>query len=63
MKSYAPLIYNPEKSLEVLRSTNSYFDANSELKEKYENLGWAYFSIGKSIPQTMENLCQAFFSI
>ena len=61
MKSYAPLIYNPEKSLEVLRSTNSYFDANSELKEKYENLGWAYFSIGKSIPQTMENLWSGHF--
>ena len=50
-----PYIYEPEKSLEVLKQTEKYFLANPEIKNNIEELGWVYHSIGNSIPQTKEN--------
>ncbi|WKZ71124.1 MAG: hypothetical protein QY331_07650 [Melioribacteraceae bacterium] len=50
-----PYIYEPEKSLEVLQQTEKYFIEKPDIKNKIEELGWVYHSIGKSIPQTTEN--------
>ena len=61
MKSYAPLIYNPEKSLEVLRFTNSYFEANSELKKNIKTPRLGLLGIRQSVPQTLENFGQGIF--
>lgn len=61
MSSYAPYIYSPEKSIEVLKETETFFRKNTSLKTKIEELGWVYESIGKTIPQTTENFWSGHF--
>lgn len=55
MSEYPPYIYEPNKSIDVLRTSENYLIAHPSLKEKISNLGWNIQSIGKSIPQTTEN--------
>lgn len=61
MKKYLPLIYETEKSIEVVGDTDIFFNANPEIKDKYEKLSWAYQSVGKMIPQTTENFWSGHF--
>lgn len=56
-----PYIYDSEKSLEVSKRTKSFLQKNQKIKEKIEELGWAYFSTGKTIPQTTENFWSGHF--
>ena len=55
MSSFPPYIYEPSKSIEVLKHSEKYLDDNPQIKEKILNLGWCYQSIGKSVPHTTEN--------
>ena len=54
MKIY-PYIYEPDKSIEVYKKTDEYFIANPELKNRIEELGWIYHTVGKIIPHNLEN--------
>lgn len=55
MNNYSPLIYEPEKSIMVLKKTEDFFKKNQDIKRKIEELGWVYHSIGNIVPQTTEN--------
>jgi len=55
MKLY-PYIYEPEKSIEVYKKTEEYFNANPNVKSRVEELGWIYQTVGMIIPQNLENL-------
>ena len=61
MSAYHPFIYDPEKSIEVFKKTESFFQKNPDTKRKVEELGWVYFSIGNTIPQTTENFWSGHF--
>ena len=52
---YLPYIYEPDRSLAVYKQTEEYFTVNPEIKERIEELGWTYHTIGMIIPQTTEN--------
>lgn len=60
-KSFLPLIYTPEKSNEVLNESYHFFEENSNILEKYQELSLAYHSIGMIIPQTIENFWSGHF--
>jgi len=51
-----PYIYEPDKSIEVYRQTEKYFEDNPEIKKRVEELGWIYHTVGMIIPQNFENL-------
>ena len=51
-----PYIYEPDKSIEVYRLTEKYFEDNPEIKKRVEELGWIYHTVGMIIPQNLENL-------
>lgn len=51
-----PYIYEPDRSIEVYGCTEKYFQDNSEIKKRIEQLGWIYHDIGEIIPQTQNNL-------
>lgn len=51
-----PYIYEPGKSIEVYRLTEKYFEDNPEIKNRVEELGWIYHTVGMIIPQNLENL-------
>jgi hypothetical protein len=53
---FFPYIYEPDKSIEVYKETEKYFDANPEIKKRVEDLGWIYHTVGMIIPQNFENL-------
>ncbi|MBP6022339.1 hypothetical protein [Ferruginibacter sp.] len=53
---FSPYIYEPDKSIEVYKETEKYFDANPEIKKRVEDLGWIYHTVGMIIPQNFENL-------
>ncbi|MDD4956283.1 MAG: hypothetical protein PHH49_06095 [Candidatus Omnitrophica bacterium] len=61
MEKYPPFIYEPVKSMEVLEKTELFFKNHSNTKQRIENSGWIYQSIGKVIPQTAENLFSGHF--
>lgn len=50
-----PYIYEPDKSIEVYRQTEKYFEDNTEIKKRVEELGWIYHTVGMIIPQNLEN--------
>lgn len=50
-----PYIYEPDKSVEVYRLTEKYFEDNPEIKERIEDLGWIYHTVGMILPQNIEN--------
>lgn len=52
---FSPYIYEPDKSIEVYRKTEVYFEANPEIKNRIEELGWIYHTVGMIIPHNLEN--------
>jgi len=50
-----PYIYEPDKSIEVYRQTEKYFEDNHAIKKRVEELGWIYHTVGMIIPQNLEN--------
>lgn len=50
-----PYIYEPDKSIEVYRQTEKYFEDNPEIKKRIEELGWIYHTVGMILPQNFEN--------
>lgn len=50
-----PYTYEPDKSIEVYRQTEKYFEDNYEIKKRVEELGWIYHTVGMIIPQNLEN--------
>jgi hypothetical protein len=61
MKKFLPFIYEPGKSIDVLNSTEAYFEKNPSVLKKIIDLRWLYQSIGKTIPHTTENLFSGHF--
>ena len=61
MTKYSPFIYEPERSIEVLKKTEIFFQDNPSVIQKITNLGWVYQSIGKTIPHTTENFWSGHF--
>jgi hypothetical protein len=61
MSNYPPFVYEPEKSIDVYKKTDLFLQKNIDIKKKIEDLGWIYFSIGKTIPQTTENFWSGHF--
>jgi hypothetical protein len=53
---FSPYIFEPDKSIEVYRQTENYFDSNPKIKSRIEELGWIYHTVGMIIPQNFENL-------
>lgn len=53
---FPPYIYEPDKSIEVYRQTEKYFEDKPEIKKRIEELGWIYHTVGMIIPQNLENL-------
>ena len=53
---FSPYIYEPDKSIEVYKLTETYFDENPEIQKRVEDLGWIYHTVGMIIPQNFENL-------
>lgn len=53
---FSPYIYEPDKSIEVYKQTEKYFEENPEIKNRIEELGWIYHTVGMIIPQNFENL-------
>jgi hypothetical protein len=53
---FSPYIYEPDKSIEVYKETEKYFETNPEIKKRIEELGWIYHTVGMIIPQNFENL-------
>lgn len=51
-----PYIYEPDKSIEVYKKTEEYFEENPEIKKRVEELGWIYHTVGMIVPQNLENL-------
>lgn len=58
---YVPFIYEPDKSIEVLKATEAFFVDYPEKKARIIDLGWAYHSIGRIVPQTLENFWSGHF--
>lgn len=52
---FSPYIYEPDKSIEVYKETEKYFESNLEIKNRIEELGWIYHTVGMIIPQNFEN--------
>jgi len=52
---FSPYIYEPDKSIEVYKKTEDYFNTNPDLKGRIEELGWIYQTVGMIIPQNFEN--------
>jgi hypothetical protein len=61
MSKYPPYIYEPDKSIEVLKKTEDFFKNNPDFKTKIEELGRVHHSIGNLIPQTTENFWSGHF--
>lgn len=53
---FSPYIFEPDKSIDVYRKTENYFDKNIEIKNRIEELGWIYHTVGMIVPQNFENL-------
>lgn len=52
---FSPYIYEPDKSIEVYKETEKYFETNPEIKKRIEELGWIYQTVGMIIPLNLEN--------
>lgn len=52
---FSPYIYEPDKSIEVYKETEKYFETNPEIKKRIEELGWIYHTVGMIVPQNFEN--------
>jgi hypothetical protein len=58
---FSPYIYEPDKSINVYRQTEKYFEDNPEIKTRIEELGWIYQTVGMIIPQNFENFWSGHF--
>ncbi len=58
---FKPYIYEPDKSIEVYKETEKFFEANPEIKEQIEELGWIYHIVGEIIPHNRNNFCSGHF--
>lgn len=58
---FSPYIYEPDKSIEVYRETEKYFEANPDVKQRIEELGWIYHTVGMIVPHNFENLRSGHF--
>jgi len=56
MNAFLPLISDPERSMQVFGETETFLNANSELRKRVVTLGWTYHSLERLIPQTWTNL-------
>jgi hypothetical protein len=56
-----PYIYEPNKSIDVLKKTENYLAENPSIKDRIEELGWIYQTIGMTIPQTYESIWSGHF--
>lgn len=54
--NFGSYIYEPDKSIEVYKETEKFFDANPDVKKRIEELGFIYQTVGMIIPQNFENL-------
>jgi len=61
MVEYSPFIYEPKRSIEVLKATEIFFQDNPSIKTRIRDLGWIYQSVSKTIPHTTENLWSGHF--
>lgn len=52
---FSTYIYEPDKSIEVYKETEKFFEENPEIKKRIEELGWIYHTVGMIIPQNSEN--------
>lgn len=55
MGHFTHLIYEPEKSIDVLKRTDKFFSENCALSERINELSWTYVSIGHVVPMTTDN--------
>jgi len=53
---FSPYIYEPDKSIEVYKETEKYFETNPEIKKRIEELGWIYHTVGMIIPLNFRKL-------
>ncbi|MBY5959579.1 hypothetical protein KUV50_15610 [Membranicola marinus] len=53
---FSPYIYEPNKSIDVYKESEKFFEANPKIKQRIEELGWVYHTVGMIIPQNSENL-------
>lgn len=58
---FSPYIYEPDKSIEVYKETEKYFETNPEIKKRIEELGWIYHTVGMIIPHNFENFWSGHF--
>ena len=58
---FSPYIYEPDKSIEVYKETEKYFETNPEIKKRIEELGWIYHTVGMIIPQNFDNFWSGHF--
>lgn len=61
MGHFSHLIYEPEKSIDVLKRTDKYFSENDALGEKIYQLSCVYVSIGHIVPMTTDNFFSGHF--
>ncbi len=52
---FFPYIYEPKKSIDVYKQTEEYFISNPSIKNRIEELGWIYQTVGRVIPQNLVN--------
>jgi len=58
---FSPYIYEPKKSMDVLKQSEYHLKTCPEIEEKITELGWALQFIGKVIPQTTDNMWSGHF--
>jgi len=58
---FSPYIYEPDKSIEVYKETEKYFETNPEIKKRIEELGWIYHTVGMIVPHNFENFWSGHF--
>lgn len=52
---FSPYIYEPDKSIEVYKQTENFFEENPHIKSRIEELGWIYHTVGMILPLNIEN--------
>lgn len=52
---FSPYLYEPDKSIKVYRETEDYFKNRPEIKNRIEELGWIYHTVGMIIPHNLKN--------
>lgn len=54
--SFFPSIYEAQKSIEVCKETEKYFEIEKEISDRILNASLCYYSLLDAIPTTMENI-------